>query len=57
LDPVRDLFAKRIRKMTIENSLLIKNKIIVPIKRERTLKDRLIYLKDNKECPGIKLNK
>ena len=55
MDPIKDLIAKRIKKMSLESTLLVKNKIVLPVKRIRTLQDRIIRLKDNGETPGKKI--
>lgn len=39
--------------MSLESTLLVKNKIVLPVKRIRTLQDRIIRLKDNGETPAV----
>ncbi len=53
LSPMRDLFAKKIRKLSLENTLLSPTKIVLPVKRLRADSDTLIRLKKQKESPGM----
>lgn len=52
-----DFQAKVFRKMFLDRPLLEKRKIIVPIKRTRTIDDTLALLKTNKEAPGVVLKR
>ena len=48
-----DLFAKRLRKIAIEKTLLKKNKLVVPATRVRKESDTLMYLRNLKLCPAV----
>lgn len=52
-----DFQAKVFRKMFLDRPLLEKRKIIVPIKRTRSIEDTLAVLRENKEAPGVVLKR
>ena len=55
LEPILNLYAKKFRKMALDNSLLEKSKMIIPSLRLRKMDDNdgLISLKKRGECAGL----
>ncbi len=52
MDPIRRLYALKIRKVALENTLLTPYKIVIQAKRFRSEKDSLIKLKKQNEVAG-----
>lgn len=50
--PLLDLYAKRIRKIGLDKSVLEKTKLVVPALRVRQIDDTLEKLRNARECAG-----
>ena len=52
-EPILDLYARKFRKMALDNSLLQKHKILLPANRLRAPEDTLLRLKKEHETAGV----
>lgn len=51
--PILDLYAKRMRKIGLDRTVLDKNNIVLPALRLRQEDDTLEKLRNARECPGV----
>lgn len=52
IEPMLDLYTKRLRKIVLDRTILQKNKLIVPTVRLRQEDDTLEKLRNSKLCAG-----
>lgn len=54
IEPVLELFTKRLRKIVLDRTILQKNRLVVPVTRIRQEDDTLEKLRNSSLCAGTK---